>query len=430
MTARHPMEDYWGAIEDVDGVPGGAHPGRDADHPYGVDFLCPWEDPFAGFPEHARRCAVALDRAGVPVHLRSFDAASQLGDALIPGQELVEARVGRLLDVKIGQAVALVHMYVPTPTRLYNTVTHAKMDADELAVVNAHRVIYTVWERQNLPPTCAEPLNTVAQAWVACEDNARMLVRGGVKPSKVRVIPCPYEDGDAHLALDGRPQRDARQPVVFYHIGKWEPRKEHDRIFGAFLCAFRPGEAVLYLKTSKYSPDWGVYPRDPMASIHEWLRQGTVIGNGWNLSNVNRGIRISREMLSFERMVGLHRSGDVYVTLSRGEGFDMPALDAKLAGNLMVFVREGGPADFYGEEDVAVEPTGTVLCNPGYQWEADATYLDYSLNDAITAMRTAYEKVRAGKRCRGRDITPWSAPAVGAKMRACLEEIHGVKSFP
>jgi hypothetical protein len=135
-------------------------------------------------------------------------------------------------------------------------------------------------------------------------------------------------------------------------------------------------------------------------------------------------------MLPFEQMVNLHRSGDVYVNLSRGEGFDMPALDAKLSGNLMVFVRGGGPADFFGEEDVAVEPTGTVLCNPGYQWERDATYLDYSLNDAIAALRTAYDKVRQGRRCRGRDITPWSAPAVGAKMRACLEEIHGVKDFP
>ena len=191
MTTRHPMEDYWGAYQQFDELPGGGRVTKAATHPFGVAWLAPWEDPYSGFPEHARRCAVALDKAGVPVHLQSFDAAQQI-DSFVPGQELVEERIGHLLDMKIGQAVAMVHMFVPTPTRLHNTVTHAKMDAEQLAVVNAHRVIYTVWERQNLPPSCAGPLNAVGQAWVACEDNARMLVRGGVKPNKVKVIPCPY----------------------------------------------------------------------------------------------------------------------------------------------------------------------------------------------------------------------------------------------
>jgi glycosyltransferase involved in cell wall biosynthesis len=409
---RHAMEDFWGGY-----------------HPFGVSFLAPWEDPFSGFPEHARRSAVALDLAGCPVHLQSFDGMQQL-DALVPGQEMVEERVGHLLDAKIGQAVAIVNMFVPTPTRLHNTVNHAKMEAATLRIVNSCRAIYTVWERQNLPPTCTEPLNAAGQAWVACQDNADMLVRGGVKPEKVKVVPCPYFPNDAHLKLDGRPQRHPSKPVVFYHIGKWEPRKEHDRIMGAFLCAFRPGEAILYLKTSSHSPEWPGYPRDPIRSVHEWLRQGTVIGQGWTLANVNSGIHLIRTMLPHDELVRLHRSSDVYVNLSRGEGFDMPALDAKLAGNLMVFVRGGGPADFFGEQDEAVEPTGTVLCNPGYRWEPDATYLDYSMNDAIRALRNAYEKVKAGKRCRGRDLSPWGVEAVGRQMRSFLEELHGVKDFP
>ena len=167
-----------------------------------------------------------------------------------------------------------------------------------------------------------------------------------------------------------------------------------------------------------------------MSAIHNWLRQGTVIGQGWTPDNVNRGIRLLREMMTHEKLVELHGFSDVYVNLSRGEGFDMPALDAKLSGNLMVFVRGGGPGDFFGEEDVAVEPTGTVLCNQGYKWDGEATYLDYSMNDAIAALRKAFEKVKAGKRCRGRDLWAWGEVAVGKKMRDCLEELHGHKDFP
>ena len=134
-------------------------------------------------------------------------------------------------------------------------------------------------------------------------------------------------------------------------------------------------------------------------------------------------------MLPHADLVRMHATGDVYVTLSRGEGFDMPALDAKLAGNLMLFVREGGPADFCGSEDIAIAPNGTVLANPGYRWEPDAVYLDYSVNDAIAGFRKAFERVKAGRRCRGLDITPWRSDKVGERMRSYLEELHGVKDF-
>jgi glycosyltransferase involved in cell wall biosynthesis len=424
---RHPMEDFWGAHEEVGGIPEGRPPGHAADYALGVAWLAPWESASAGFPEHARRCAIALSDAGVPVHLRSFDSAAQI-EAWEEGRDEVEARVGRLLDTKIAQYVSLVHMFVPTDTRLHNTVVHARMSPEELLAVNAHRVIYNVWERQHISASAASCLNAVGQAWVGCEESRRVLASSGVRPEKIRVVPCPFMPDDPHLALDGR-KRDPRQPVMFYHVGKWEPRKEQRNILGAFMMAFRPGQALLWMKTSAFNPIYGTYPSDPMLCIHDWLAQGTVIQNGWKADNVNRYIRITREFVEPERLIALHRGGDVYVNLSRGEGFDMPALDAKLAGNLMIFVRGGGPADFFGEHDVAVEPTGEVRAHAWYEWGEGATYLDYKLSDAVTAFRTAFERVKAGKRCRGRDLSAFSSVEVGKRMREYLQEIHGVQEF-
>ncbi len=101
----------------------------------------------------------------------------------------------------------------------------------------------------------------------------------------------------------------------------------------------------------------------------------------------------------------------------------MPAFDAKLSGNLMVFTPSGGPQDFAGELDLRVAPTGTVPADPFYEWPEDATYLDYELDDAAAAIQAAIKIVRDGRRTRGRSLVDFTATSVGAAMASSLEEM-------
>jgi hypothetical protein len=100
----------------------------------------------------------------------------------------------------------------------------------------------------------------------------------------------------------------------------------------------------------------------------------------------------------------------------------MPAFDAKMAGNLMVYTPSGGPQDFAGERDELVKPSGTVQCHPFYEW-GDACYLDYEVSELSAAMRRSWETVRRGKACRGMDLEPYSMQSVGAMMRSYVEEL-------
>lgn len=414
---------YAGRLAMFDEAEAAFKPGVESEYDEGVAFFAPWEDPFSGFPEHARRCAWAIwgpdDNALLATHLRSTEPNAQWEG----GKHRVALRkkMRRLTDVSIKRYLAQIYMLVPSRSAVINLVTHAHLEPEQLAIVNRFKVLYHVWERQWISPDFARALDRVGQIWCANSDNAAMLRRAGIDERKIEIIRCPYFEDDPLLALDGRDR--TLGPVRFYHIGKWEPRKCQHQIIGAFLKAFNPGQAMLMLKTSAKTPTKVEgYPSGPEASLAEWLDDRWVQSNGWNIERVQRFVSIKRTMLSASQIVEMHRMGDVYVSMSRGEGVDMPAFDAKLAGNLMVYV-PSGPQDFAGSEDERVQVAGLVPCHPFYNWEDGATYNDYRINDAVAAMKRAYQKVLAGKRCRGVDLTEFSAAAVGAKMRAAIARL-------
>jgi len=396
-------------------------PGKAAEHERGVLFQGPWEIYADGFCEHVRRLARSLSIAGVPVHLRSAIPRhrSPSGE-----DRLVDQEYGDLLFAKIASYVAQVQMVVPTPGVLSSLVTHRWYSVEQLRYINAHRTICTVWERQSgVHADDVAALNTAASSWVATPSAIELLANAGVERERLHWVPCPFLPDDPHLKLLGRERRPG--PVRFYHVGKWEPRKEQRQLIGAFLRAFRPGQAMLMLKTSEKSPPLLDYPTSPMAALRGWMDDKAVLSNGWTPDNLERGVRVIAKRLSGEQMIELHSMGDCYVTLSRGEGFDMPAFDAKLAGNLMVYTPSGGPQMFCGDWDELVPQTGVVDCHPFYGWPDDSTYLDYDMDDAVLALRRAATSVRRGERCRGMDVTPFSARSVGRKMRGLLEQLAG-----
>jgi hypothetical protein len=398
--------------------------GRKAKHEVGIGWFAPWEQPFAGFPEHARRSARALADAGGVVHLRSHDAMAQIA-AFSKEMNELQVQYDDLLGTEVGRYGVFVNMFVPTSTSLQMLVSNPGLDPEELVAVNSKRVVYTVWERQSVPDYMIKPLTQVGEVWVACHDNVAMLGRCGVPSDKLRVVPVPYFPDDPHLALEAR-TRDPKRPVCFYSIGKWEPRKDQHRAMLAFMQAFRPFQCAFVVKTSRFGPHAPGYPKDVTESVAVNLRDPEVIRNGWTAENVTRGgLMIVTGVLPDDAILNLHRLGDCYVSLSHGEGFDMPAFDAKLSGNMMLYTPSGGPQDFAGEWDVQVTQNADYApCNIWYQW-GKSLWLDHDVEQARRGFLLARERVLEGKRSRGMDPTRFSSEVVGREMLGYLEELAG-----
>lgn len=389
-----------------------------ADHARGVVLKGPWETWGDGFSEHTRRNARALALAGAPIALRSISPRIRIAT----GEELsIDRDYGDLLKKTVSTVAAQVIQLVPHEGALTPFVSHRHYSVEQQQAINSRIAFYAVWERMaGLRSDDRDSLNKVGQVWVAANATKSFLVSEGVAEEKIRVFGCPYLADDPLLALRGRERQKGRPR--FYHIGKWEPRKDQHRMLGAFLCAFKPGEASLFLKTSDKAPFFHDYPHGVAVSTQSWLDDARVKANGWTADNIGRDVLVATKRLSEEAMRSMHRVADCYVSLSRGEGFDMPAFDAKLAGNLLMYTPSGGPQDFAHANDVLVPSSGLVAANPWYKWCEGSKYLDWEFDTAVDAFHVAAKRVAEGGD-RTPDLTPFSAPEVGKRMFAALNDL-------
>lgn len=348
----------------------------------GVSYHGSWDKDGDGFNEHVRRCARALFDAGCPVHLRSTGPHVYTGTP----REL-DPKLKPLLTASVSRYSTSIHQVILQPSTIHALVRHRMLTPEQSASVNRYKVLSTVFEKDSVPVDTIEVMKQFGQVWVACQKNAQALVSLGLEAEKVRVVPVPFFADDPLVALQQRAPK--KGPVRFYHIGKWEPRKSQDVILRAFFLAFEPGQAQLVLRCNGLTTPVADYPQGPREAVQALLSDPAVKARGWTAETAQKSVEILLQKLSAEDLVKLHGFGDVYITLSRGEGFDMPAFDARLAGNLVVYTPSGGPLDFCGEQDVLVPATGSAPCHDFYAWEAGATYLDFSLSDAVEALRKA-----------------------------------------
>lgn len=377
-----------------------------------VQYIAPWSEKADGLAEHSRRCARALADAGEVVHLLNQRLVQDVDPE-------VEATVKDLTDVDAGSARLRLIQGVPSDAFLSKYVTHRFLTPEGLAARNSCTVFYVVTEYEGISSQTASLYNRAGQVWTACSRSKRMLEASGVEGAKLHVVPIPFFPNDPLLKLQGRKRRPG--PPRFLHIGKWEARKAQHEILGAFMLAFKPGKAQFVIKTSKHAPKFRNYPSHVGESVRRWLEDERVRANGWSETTIHPSIRMITEQIPADKIVALHEWSDCYVSLAHGEGFDMPAFDAKIAGNRLVYTASGGPEDFAAEDDLAVPFEGHEPADPWYEWGEQALWTKSTADGAVDSLRKAAELV--GTHATPIDATRFSAESVGARMKSLLEPI-------
>lgn len=386
-------------------------PGSPAEWELAPHYEAQWTKAADGFAEHGRRCAKALAMACEgAVHLRQRFF-------LMPEAGIDEATIA-LTQTSSRSYSATIHHVILNEQLLAQLVTHPFYPLKVVHELNKLKVISTVFEGDRISNKYVGYLNQAAQVWVPCQANRDMLVRCGVLPEIVRKVPIPYFDDDPLLV------RKTRRPGIprFYHIGKWEPRKAQDRMLLAFLLAFKPGEAGLTIKTSTLRITLEGFPSTPAQALAAAFMDNRVRANGWNMENINAFVEVIEERLPENKIRRLHEYGDCYVSLSLGEGWDLPAFDAKVAGNFLLYTPSGGPQTFASRSDIRVPLDGTSEVHPFYGWPDGTQLGDYNIHDAVSGFRTARDKILSGATPEGISKV-FGADLVGRLMRANLEEI-------
>ena len=389
-------------------------PGKKAMLDMGIAYHGPWKFFGDGMGRHTREQVKALATTGLPVRLQSIGQPKFLNEELEDEVRIVEY----LERVSFSHTALAVKQFVfHSLPFLREQICPASLREHANATdVGKHTIIYTSWERDRVYPQIIDELKTVAQVWVPCQANKKAFVDSGMPSDQVRVMPYPYDPAACTIAA---PRGSDLVPSDrrFYHIGKWEPRKNQHQLLGAFLIAFSPKDrAALTIKTSGFGSTWTGYPTVE-ESVEFWLDDSRVKDRGWTEKDLNRLVRIIDKRLSDADIQELHKRNNIYISSGLGEAWDIPAFDAKLAGNRLVYVGFGGSEDYALPEDVQIKH-GMGPVHSQYDWEPDAKWAKVATEDFAAALSEAKppeERITPPDYCRR-----FSYQAVGARMRHAI----------
>lgn len=402
-------------------------PGSTALLSMGISYQASWREPADGMNKHAREQVKALAMTGLPVNLCSFGTTSIFNEDL--SEEAKELEY--LANVSFTSTAISIKQLVPaTPqsmkSMLYPVGMLNYMSELELERLWKSTIVYTSWERDRVHPEYVDLFRRMGQVWVPCKENKEAFVSSGLSPKRVKVIPYPFDPNNCKAAAPRKgliPLEfgDSEGPKRFYSIGKWEPRKNQHQMIGAFLLAFTPQDkASLFIKTSGFGIFWAGYPTCEQ-SVGHWLSHKDVQERGWTREHFNRLVKIVDRKLPEEDIRLLHEKNNIYISAGLGEAWDIPAFEAKLSGNRMVFVGYGGPSEYATWEDVKVKWDKKTLVHPGYLWEPDARWAQVSLDSFSKALRDV--KPAGYRMVPSNFVRRFSRHAVANLMEAAVKEL-------
>ena len=409
-----------------------AEPSLKPGKPFGIVWQGPWSEPYLSMDQVGRRMIRSIERAGMPVSLPLDLAKHGFGD--VPSQALKElgcemdheamekkaersapgtlvepiykqtGPLATLLD-RILVTVHHVPMYQQRLRSILYPQSYQYVSRSDFEALHRFKILFTAIERDRLTGGEADEVKKFGQVWVPCKQNAEAMIRSGIPEENVRIVPHPMPI-ERHAVLSrckasgrGLPSTSTPdRPYFFYSIGKWEPRKNQMGLMRAFLRSFKPdGSRILLLKTSRFS-EWKGYPESPFDGLKENLQDPSVIEMGWTPELAEKFVKINASYISEDGIVKLHSMGDCYLSASHGEGWDMPAFDAMVAGSHIVSPATGWMSDhpeIEGSLMTKVNSNGTEPCHRGYGWGI-SRWMKIEDSDLSSAMVAAADGSRSG----------------------------------
>jgi GT2 family glycosyltransferase/glycosyltransferase involved in cell wall biosynthesis len=178
-----------------------------------------------------------------------------------------------------------------------------------------YKIGFTMLEVDGFPPEWVRQANTMDEVWVPSEFNREGFLRCGLK-RPVHIIPLGVDTDYFHPGVKAWPHPAG--DFTFLSLFEWGERKEPWLLLKAFNDEFSAREPVRLLCK--------IMNRDPAVKLKEEIRRLRLREPGGRISYLFN--------LEFEhyQLGSLYRSADCFVTASRGEGWDMPLMEAMACG--------------------------------------------------------------------------------------------------
>lgn len=206
-------------------------------------------------------------------------------------------------------------------------------------VENVPIVGYTTWEARDAPTVIDEAITSCDAAWVP--SHAARYALENLPRHPVHVVPHAYDDARTYQTT--APREDT--PFTFYYVGQWTVRKNPMGIVRAFCAEFDKREPVRLFLQCKGSS--------------KLTLTNTMFSTGIPEEEWPDVVLSTRELTEPE-LWAVHQMGDVFVSASHGEAWNLPAFEAMLAGRHVIVPAEQGSDDFLHDTTAALYRSGQM----------------------------------------------------------------------
>ena len=185
-------------------------------------------------------------------------------------------------------------------------------------------IIYFPWETTNVLPKFMEVLHSSDYVWVPSEWQKQMLINNGLTPNKISIV---QEGIDPKKYF---PIKRNNDKLTFLHIGTWGYRKSSYEIIKTFLNVFGNNDDVELKISINNKLD---YQDGPIETFEKF---------GLPL---NKNIKILGT-LSEDEYIKEIQNADLYISCSRGEGWNLPVIQSMSCGVPSIYSKCGGQLEF------------------------------------------------------------------------------------
>ncbi len=306
---------------------------------------------------------------------------------------------------------AVIH-YLPPDNLFYN----AKL---------GRNISYFLCETEDIVAThWLDRLQLMDEVWVPTNFIRSALIKSGFsKPIRLVPIPCDTSVYYKSWSVYEQIKREKQGDFLFYNIADFNKRKNIEALIKAFHLEFDYNEPVnLCLKLSKNQVCHEAYK----VNLRDWCN---FIKAGLKLGRTKDEIILPESYLTDTEIYGVHKGCDVFVSTSRGEGHNIPLVDAIGFGKTPITTNYSSPAEYINKlngwsVDYNIQNCFGLQDFPGSLYSGRQRWAEIDIDHLRICMREAFEdqNLRDDKSDGCADsIEQFSYENVGRVMKKALE---------
>ena len=274
-----------------------------------------------------------------------------------------------------------------------------------------YRIGYTMLEVDGFPAEWVRQANEMDEVWVPSAFNREAFIRCGVK-KPVHVMQLGVDPHHFHPGVKAIP--NPRGDYVFVACFEWGERRQPELLLKTFNETFSANEPVMLVcKVINRTHALNIRRRIELLRLKPW---GGRIGFIFNKN------------VPYHELAMLYRSGDCFLSVGRGEGWDMPLMEAMACGLPSIATDWGGHTEFVHDGiSYPVRVRGTIpaeaLCPyyDGFRWaDPDPEHFSALLRHVYEHRAEAAEK---GRRAAAEVATRWTWKQAAQRIKARLAAI-------